>query len=48
LLKDDNKELQHFIKIKIGTKAIYKKQKKEKITKDKVDTYKETLRLLKE
>jgi len=48
LLKDDNKELQHFIKIKIGSKAIYKKQKKEKITKEKVDTYKETLKLLKE
>ncbi len=30
LLKDDNKELQHFIKIRIWSKAIYKKQKKKK------------------
>lgn len=51
LLKDDNRELQHYVKMKIGSKDIFKKQKKSgelTIKKDKVDTYKETLLLLKE
>lgn len=48
LLKDDNQDLQHLIRIRVGTKEVYKKQKEEKITKEKIDTYKETLKLITE
>lgn len=46
LLKSENTDLQHFIKMKMWSKAIYKKQKDEKISKEKVDTFKETLTII--
>ncbi len=49
-LKDDNKELQHYIRMKIWTKLDAKKSNKKdsKPKKEKWETYKETLKLLKQ
>lgn len=55
ILKQDNDELQQYIRMKLGTKEVYKKQKennnnsqKSTTSNQKIDTYKETLSLLKE
>ncbi|MDD2907088.1 MAG: RecQ family ATP-dependent DNA helicase [Candidatus Gracilibacteria bacterium] len=51
ILKNDNSELQTYLKIRLGTKSLYKKskpEKSEKERKEKVDTYNETLKLFKE
>ncbi len=50
-LKDDNKELQHFIRMKVWTKLEQKAKKKERIRwpkKEKWETYLETLKLFNE
>lgn len=47
LLKNDNEELQTYLKIRLWTKSLYKKESTPKEKKDKVDTYEETLKLLK-
>ncbi|MFK7779668.1 MAG: helix-turn-helix domain-containing protein, partial [Candidatus Gracilibacteria bacterium] len=47
-LRDDNTELQHYIKIRLGSSATYKKKKVLKVKTEKVGTYNETSRLLKE
>jgi len=47
LLKNDNEELQTYLKIRLWTKSLYKKESNIKEKKDKVDTYEETLKLLK-
>ncbi len=54
ILKQDNLELQNYIRMKLGSKAIYQNQKKEKtssktsVSNNKISTYKETLELLNE
>lgn len=45
-LKDDNKELQYFIKMRLWTSKTRIKQKTKTEKKEKIDTYKETLKLL--
>ncbi|NVP17627.1 RecQ family ATP-dependent DNA helicase [Candidatus Gracilibacteria bacterium] len=47
LLKNDNEELQTYLKIRLGTKSLYKKESNPKEKKEKVDTYEETYKLLK-
>ena len=47
ILKNDNEELQTYLKIRLWTKSLYKKESTPKEKKDKVDTYEETLKLLK-
>ncbi|MDD3794232.1 MAG: RecQ family ATP-dependent DNA helicase [Candidatus Gracilibacteria bacterium] len=51
LLKNDNEELQTYLKIRLGTKSLYKKESKTKERKEKsekVDTYEETYKLFKD
>lgn len=48
LLIDDNRELQHYIKMRLWTSAVYKKKKDSKPKKVRVDTYKETFKLYSE
>ncbi|RKW23481.1 hypothetical protein D8B46_02195, partial [Candidatus Gracilibacteria bacterium] len=43
LLSDENNDLQYFIRKKIGTKKIFKKEEKQKT--EKIDTYLETLKI---
>jgi hypothetical protein len=51
-LKQDNSEMQNYIRMKLGAKAIYQRQKSEKSNStktqgnNKISTYKETLELL--
>ncbi|MDD3145650.1 MAG: RecQ family ATP-dependent DNA helicase [Candidatus Gracilibacteria bacterium] len=48
LLKNDNEELQTYLKIRLGTKSLYKKEKTVKEKSEKVDTYEETYKLFKD
>lgn len=51
LLKNDNEELQTYLKIRLWTKSLYKKESKTKERKEKsekVDTYEETYKLFKD
>ncbi len=54
ILKQDNTELQQYIKMRLWTKEIYKKQKESNknwnssVDNKKVDTYKETLKMIKD
>jgi ATP-dependent DNA helicase RecQ len=48
LLKDDNKELQHYIKMRLWSGSWNKNKKESKPKKEKIDTYNETFKLYKE